>query len=596
MFRLASFGRFFPYLRPYRLRMAAAALLVMSAAGTNLSMLWVIRRLVDTVLVQRDPAALNTAIAELGALFLIQGLLIMGHSYLTASAGQRIIADFRTHLFNHLQSLSLGFFARRRTGELMSRLMNDVGALQTTLTEIPIDLAKQVVTLVGGLTILFVMNWRLCLLILLLLPAIVLVARFFGRRLKALSTAIQDETARASTILEEVLSGIRIVKSFVREDYEGARFGSQVRRTLDIVLRRARIMAIFVPTITFATFAAAAAVLWYGGSQVIRGTMSPGDMIAFVLYAGLLIGPFGTFARLFSHIKEAQGALERVFEILDTRPDVADAPNARPLPPVRGYVAMEGVSFSYDGHTTVLSDLTFKVQPGEVVAVVGPSGSGKTTLINLVHRFYDPVTGVVTIDGHDLKSVTMQSLYLQIALVPQEMHLFGGTIRDNIRYGRVSASDEEIGAAARAANAHKFIIAFPDGYDTLVGEKGVNLSGGQRQRIAIARAVLKDPRILILDEATSSLDNESELLVQDALDRLMAGRTTFVIAHRLSAIQKADRILVLDKGRLVEEGTHAALLDKKGLYYHLYTLGLVESEPSVTLSSAKGLDSSLRSE
>ena len=578
MARLAPFGRLFPYLRPYRVRMAAAALLVMGAAGVNLSMLWVIRRLVDTVLVQRDAAALNTAIAELGALFLVQGLLIMGHSYLTASAGQRIMADFRTHLFTHLQSLSLGFFARRRTGELISRLMNDVGALQTALTEVPIDLAKQVVTLVGGLAILFVMNWRLCLLILLLLPAIVLIARFFGRRLKALSTGIQDETARASTILEEVLSGIRIVKSFVREDYERARFGTQVHRTLDIVLRRARIMAIFVPTITFATFAAAAAVLWYGGSQVIRGTMSPGDLIAFVLYAGLLIGPFGTFARLFSHVKEAQGALARVFEILDTRPDVTDAPNARPLRPVRGYVAMEGVSFSYDGHTTVLSDLTFNIRPGEMVAVVGPSGSGKTTLINLIHRFYDPVAGVVTIDGYDLKSVTMQSLYQQIALVPQEMHLFGGTIRDNIRYGRVSASDEEIVAAARAANAHDFITAFPDGYDTLVGEKGVNLSGGQRQRIAIARAVLKDPRILILDEATSSLDNESEALVQDALDRLMKGRTTFVVAHRLSTIQKADRILVLDKGRLVEEGTHTALLDKKGLYYHLYTLGLVETQ------------------
>ena len=558
--------------------MAAAALLVMGAAGINLSMLWVIRRLVDTVLVQRDAAALNTAITELGGLFLLQGLLIMGHSYLTASAGQRIMADFRTHLFTHLQSLSLGFFARRRTGELISRLMNDVGALQTALTEVPIDLAKQVVTLVGGFAILFVMNWRLCLLILLLLPAIVLIARFFGRRLKALSTGIQDETARASTILEEVLSGIRIVKSFVREDYERARFGTQVHRTLDIVLRRARIMAIFVPTITFATFAAAAAVLWYGGSQVIRGTMSPGDLIAFVLYAGLLIGPFGTFARLFSHVKEAQGALARVFEILDTRPDVTDAPNARPLRPVRGYVAMEGVSFSYDGHTTVLSDLTFNIRPGEMVAVVGPSGSGKTTLINLIHRFYDPVAGVVTIDGYDLKSVTMRSLYQQIALVPQEMHLFGGTIRDNIRYGRVSASDEEIVAAARAANAHDFITAFPDGYDTLVGEKGVNLSGGQRQRIAIARAVLKDPRILILDEATSSLDNESEALVQDALDRLMKGRTTFVVAHRLSTIQKADRILVLDKGRLVEEGTHTALLDKKGLYYHLYTLGLVETQ------------------
>src|SRR2546427_167560 len=320
MSRLASFGRFFPYLRPSRLRMAAAALLVMGAAGTNLSMLWVIRRLVDTVLVQRDPAALNTAIAELGALFLVQGLLIMGHSYLTASAGQRIIADFRMHLFNHLQSLSLGFFARRRTGELMSRLMNDVGALQTTLTEIPIDLAKQVVTLVGGLAILFVMNWRLCLLILLLLPAIVLIARFFGRRFKALSTGIQDETARASTILEEVLSGIRIVKSFVREDYERARFGTQVRRTLGVVLRRARIMAVFVPTITFATFAAAAAVIWYGGSPGTPRTLSPGDLIAFVLYAGLLIGPFGTFARLFSHVKDAQGAPARGVEILGTPP------------------------------------------------------------------------------------------------------------------------------------------------------------------------------------------------------------------------------------------------------------------------------------
>src|SRR5438445_1234030 len=341
MARLAPFGRLFPYLRPYRVRMAAAALLVVGAAGVNLSMLWVIRRLVDTVLVRRDAAALNTAIAELGALFLVQGLLIMGHSYLTASAGQRIMADFRTHLFDHLQGLSLGFFARQRTGELMSRLMNDVGALQTAPPEIPIDLAKQGVTLVRGLAILSVMHWRLCLLILLLLPALVLIARFFGRRLKALSTGIQDETARASTILEEVLSGIRIVKSFVRADYERARFGSQVRRTLDVVLRRARIMAIFVPVITFATFAAAAAVLWYGGSQVIRGTMSPGDLIAFVLYAGLLIGPFGTFARLFSHVQEAQGALARVFEILDTRPDVSDAPDARPLPPVRGYVAME---------------------------------------------------------------------------------------------------------------------------------------------------------------------------------------------------------------------------------------------------------------
>lgn len=576
MSRVTLFGRLSPYIRPYRGRMAASALLVMGVAGINLAMLWVVRLLVDTVFVQRDPAALNLAIAGLGALFLCQGALSMGHSYLAASTSQRILTDFRVRLFEHLQSLSLKFFTERRTGELLSRLMHDVDALQRALTEIPIDSVKQLVTLIGGLTILFVMNWRLCVLILLLLPALVLVARVFGRRLKTLSTSIQDETARASTILEEVVSGIRVVKSFAREEYERERFRTQVCRTLDIVLTRARIMAVFVPVITFATFASAAAVLWYGGAQVIAGAMSPGDLIAFVLYAGLLIGPFGTFARFFAQVKEAQGALDRVFAILDTTPDLADAPDARLLPPVHGCVAMQGVSFSYDGRTPVLTDITFTTQPGELVALVGPSGAGKTTLINLLHRFCDPATGAITIDGHDLRSVTTHSLYSQIALVPQETHLFGGTIRENIRYGRVSSNDAAITAAARAANAHDFIMALPDGYDTVVGEKGINLSGGQRQRIAIARAVLKDPRILILDEATSSLDTESELLVQDALERLMKERTTFVIAHRLSTIQHADRIVVLEQGRIVEEGAHAALLARKGRYCHFYTLGLVE--------------------
>jgi subfamily B ATP-binding cassette protein MsbA len=574
---MTPFGRLARYLRPYRGRMAAAILLVMAVAAINLAMLWIVRRLVDAVLVARDPVALNTAVLELGALFLVQGFLAMGHSYLTASIGQHLVRDLRTDLFRHMQTLSLNFFARRRTGELMSRLMNDVAALQHILTEAPIDAAKQVVTLVGGVAILFLMNWRLCLLIVVLLPIIALVARLFGRRLRALSTGIQDETAHASTIVEEVISGIRVVKSFVREAYEQARFSAQVQRSVDVALKRARVLAVFVPTITFLTFAAAAGVLWYGGTQVIRGALSPGDLIAFVLYAGLLIGPFGTFARLYSQIKEAQGALQRVFQILDTPPDVADAPSAHPLPIVRGEVAMAHVSFAYDPRAPVLIDISFTVRAGEVIAIIGPTGSGKTTLMNLLHRFYDPVSGVVLIDGHDIRSVTVASLYPQIGLVPQEIHLFGGTIRDNILYGRGTATVSEVEAAARAANAHDFILALPDGYDTTVGEKGVNLSGGQRQRIAIARAVLKNPRILILDEATSALDNESELLVQEALDRLMRDRTTFVIAHRLSTIQKADRIIVLDKGRVVEEGTHDMLLDRRGLYYHLYTLRLVES-------------------
>jgi subfamily B ATP-binding cassette protein MsbA len=385
------------------------------------------------------------------------------------------------------------------------------------------------------------------------------------------------------------------VKSFVQERYEQARFAAQVRRTLDVALKRAAVLAVFIPTITFVTFTAAAGVLWYGGTQVIRGAMSPGDLIAFVLYAGLLIGPFGSFARLFSQVKEAQGALARVFEILDTQPDVRDGPAAQPLPPVRGKVAMAGVSFAYDPRVPVLVDISFTARPGELVAIVGPTGSGKTTLINLLHRFYDPIAGSVTIDGHDLRGVTLTSFYRQIGLVPQETHLFGGTIRENILYGRLTATHDELIAASLTANAHVFIMALPDGYETKVGEKGVNLSGGQRQRIAIARAVLKDPRILILDEATSALDNESELLVQEALDRLMKKRTTFVIAHRLSTIQKADRILVLDQGRIVEEGTHAHLLERHGLYYHLYTVRLGERQP-VPLHQVKGLDPSLRSE
>ena len=329
-------------------------------------------------------------------------------------------------------------------------------------------------------------------------------------------------------------------------------------------------------TLTLLTFAAAAAVLWYGGRQVIEGAVSPGDLFAFVLFAGILIGPFGSAARMFAQVREAQGAMQRVLEILDTQPEVRDRPDAVDMTAIRGHVRVDRVSFAYDPRQPVLVDVSFEVRPGEMVAFVGPTGAGKSTLVNLLHRFYDPTEGSVTIDGHDLRTVRLDSLYRQIALVPQETMLFGGTILDNIRYGRQEATEEEVIAASRAANAHDFIIATPDGYRTPVGEKGVNLSGGQRQRVAIARAVLKNPSILMLDEATSALDSESEMLIQDALDRLMSGRTTFVIAHRLTTVQRADRILVLNKGRIVEEGTHASLMERKGLYQYLYTLRLEE--------------------
>ncbi|OGW67377.1 MAG: ABC transporter ATP-binding protein [Nitrospirae bacterium RIFCSPLOWO2_02_FULL_62_14] len=575
---MSYYSRFLPFLRPYFPRMAAAIALVGTAAALNLVLLRLAGRLWDVITIQRDVDGMTALVWIFLALMTAQGLLSMGHSYLVAWVSQHIMADFRTHLFGHLQKLSVSFFAKRRTGEILSRLMNDVGVIQTTVTETPIDSAKHLVTFVGGVGFLLVMNWQLCLLILVLLPVLVLVAKFFGRKLRALSTTIQDKTAGSTTIAEEVISGIRVVKSFVQTGREERRFAAQIQSNVQTALRRAAIMAVFVPVITLLTFASAAAVLWYGGRQVIEGSISPGDLFAFVLFAGILIGPFGSAARVFSQIKEAQGAMQRVFEILDTRSDISDRPDAVEMPPIKGQVQVAHVSFAYDPRQPVLSDLSFEVQPGEMVALVGPTGSGKTTLINLLHRFYDPLEGSITIDGHDLRAVRLDSLYRQIALVPQETILFGGTILDNIRYGRDGAPEQDVIAASKAANAHDFISAMPDGYRTVVGEKGVNLSGGQRQRLAIARAVLKNPRILILDEATSALDAESERLVQEALDRLMAGRTSFVIAHRLTTIQRANRILVLQKGRIAEDGTHEQLMARDGLYRYLYTLRLTEGE------------------
>jgi subfamily B ATP-binding cassette protein MsbA len=573
---MSTFSRFLPFLKPYLTRMVLAGLLVMGVAGINLALLRLAGTLWDVITVQHDQSRMTDLIAVFLGLVVLQGLCSMGHSYLTAWISQRIVADFRQHLFAHLHTLSVSFFARRRTGELLSRLMNDVTVIQSVVTETPIDSAKQFVTFVGGIAFLLTMNWRLCLLILVLLPLLVLVAKFFGRRLKSLSASIQDQTAALSTLIEEVISGIRIVKSFVQTQREETRFAIQVERTLSTTMQRAGIMAVFIPVISLLTFSAAAAVLWYGGRQVIDGSVSPGDLFAFVLFAGILIGPFSSAARVFAQIREAQGATQRVFEILDTRSEVSDSPTAIALFSVSGHIQAEHISFAYDPRQSVLTDVSFEAKPGELVAIVGPTGAGKTTVMNLLHRFYDPTEGRITIDGQDLRQVTMESWYRQIALVPQETILFGGTILDNIRYGNREATEENVMAASRAAHAHDFIMSFPDRYQTIVGEKGINVSGGQRQRIAIARAIVKNPRILLLDEATSALDSESERLVQEALEQLMKGRTTFVIAHRLTTIQRADRILVLNKGRLVETGTHAELMDRKGLYQYLYTLRLTE--------------------
>ena len=579
-----QWSRFLPFVRPQILMMACAGVAVMGVAACNLILIRLAGSLWDLITVQQDLQQLTSIVWMFLGLVVGQGVLSMVHSYLTALASQHVMADFRTHVFSHLHRLSLNFFAKRRTGELISRLMNDVGVIQSLLTETPMDALKHLVTIIGGVGFLLVMNWRLCVLILILLPLLAIVARIFGKRLKALSMKIQDQTAHVTTLIEEVVSGIREVKSFVQGQREEARFRLGVEGLLATTMQRTAVLAVFVPVITFFTFVMAIGVLWYGGKQVIEGQLSPGELFAFVLFAGILIGPFGSAARIFSQVKEVQGAMTRVFELLDTPLDIQDSPNAQPLVSIRGDVQFEEVQFAYEERPPVLEGVSFSIKAGECVALVGPTGAGKTTIINLLHRFYDPTKGRVLIDGHDVKSIQLDSLYHQLALVPQETFLFGGTIMDNVRYGRWEAAEADVLEASQRANAHEFIQALPEGYETVLGEKGVNLSGGQRQRVAIARALLKDPRILILDEATSALDSHSESLVQGALIELMKGRTTLMIAHRFSSIQRADRILVLHRGRIIEEGGHEALLEKRGLYHHLYTLREVEGVTDVSQS------------
>jgi subfamily B ATP-binding cassette protein MsbA len=472
-------------------------------------------------------------------------------------------------VFARIVTLPVPFFDGRKTGEITSRLTSDVAVVQSTVSSVVAQALFQGISMVGGVVLLVILSPLLSLAVLTFLPFIIIGGSFFGRRLSRVSTEFQDEVATANAFADESIASIRVVKWFTAEVPATDRYDADIRRSYAIAIRRTRLRAIFVPFVTFLGFGTLAVVLWVGGRQVLDGSLTVGELVTFLLYTLVVAGAIGAFTGLYSQLQEALGASKRIFELLDEAPEIAEV--SEPAEPERvGSVRFESVDFTYPGRDIeVLTSIDLDVAPGQVVALVGPSGGGKSTLVQLIPRFYDPTAGRVLIDGVDVREQSLSSLRSTMAAVPQEVQLFSGTIADNLRIGRSDASDVELAEACEAANAHEFITGFPDGYETVVGERGIKLSGGQRQRVAIARALLADPRILILDEATSSLDSESEGLVQAALERLMEGRTTLVIAHRLSTVRDADRLIVISDGTIVEEGTHDELVEANGLYTRL---------------------------
>lgn len=576
--KVDGYKRLLSYLKPYKKLLILSVFFMILVSLSNLVVPWIIKDVIDQVLENKDLGMLYIIIVVILATFFIRALTTFGHRYLMGYIGQAVIMDIRNALYHHLQRLSIAYYDRRRTGDIMSNLTNDISALQTAIVTDFITLVQESAIFIGSFGSMIYLQWKLTVLCLIIVPLVSYVIKFFGKKLHNSGKDVQETLADVTSMLQETIQGVRIVRSFNRGAYEEKRFRKINKLSFTAAVRAIRQQSQMTPFVEFLAAIAVCAIIWYGGVSVIDGVMSTGELIAFLIYAINLANPTRRVAESVGNIQKSLAAADRVFSILDEQPEIQNKEDAKDIEVKAGRVEARHVSFSYEAGNPVLTDLNFVAEPGQTIALVGPSGSGKTTIANLLPRFYDVTGGGIYIDGMDIRESTISSLREHIGLVPQDTLLFNTTIKENILYGRLDATDKEVWEAVKAANAEKFIRGLPNGIETKVGDRGLVLSGGQRQRIAIARAILKDPAILILDEATSALDTESEKIVQDALEKLMVGRTSFVIAHRLSTVKNADQIFVLNNGHIEESGTHDELMREGGLYYELYTMSMKEPE------------------